>query len=73
MIRADLPKLCDAGYVIDHFECAGAGHVQAATDSIPYVLDWVDAAVPPGTAPLGPLRQPWSSAGSATVSDGSGR
>ncbi len=43
VIRADLPKLCDAGYVIDHFECAGAGHVQAATDSIPYVLDWVDA------------------------------
>lgn len=43
VIRADLPKLCEAGYVIDHLECAGAGHVQAATDSIPFVLDWVEA------------------------------
>lgn len=43
VIRDDLPKLCDAGYVIDHLECAGAGHVQAATDSIPFVLDWVEA------------------------------
>jgi dienelactone hydrolase len=43
VVRADLPKLCDAGYAIEHFECAGAGHVEAATDSIPFVLDWVDA------------------------------
>ena len=43
VVRVDLPKLCDAGYVIDHFECAGAGHVEAATDSIPFVLNWVEA------------------------------
>ncbi len=49
VIRADLPKLCDAGYVIDHLECAGAGHVDAATQSIPFVLDWVEARIA-GTA-----------------------
>lgn len=49
VVRDDLPKLCDAGYVIDHFECAGAGHTQAATDSIPFVLDWVEARLA-GTA-----------------------
>ncbi len=43
VIREDLPRLCDAGYVIDHFECANAGHTEAATDSIPYVIDWVEA------------------------------
>lgn len=43
VIRDDLPRLCEAGYAIDHFECAGAGHVEAATDSIPYVLEWVEA------------------------------
>ena len=41
VVRDDLPRLCDAGYVIEHFECAGAGHTEAATDSIPFVIDWV--------------------------------
>ena len=43
VVRDDLPKLCDAGYVIEHLECAAAGHVEAATQSIPFVLDWVEA------------------------------
>jgi hypothetical protein len=43
VIRDDLPRLCDQGYVIEHFECAGAGHTEAATSSIPYALEWVQA------------------------------
>lgn len=41
VIRDDLPRLCEAGYVIDHFECAGKGHSDAAIASLPYVVGWV--------------------------------
>jgi len=41
VIRDDLPRLCDAGYVIEHFECAGLGHTDAAIASLPFVVGWV--------------------------------
>lgn len=41
VVRDDLPRLCDAGYVIEHFECAGLGHSDAAIASLPYVVGWV--------------------------------
>jgi hypothetical protein len=43
VIRDDLPLLCDAGYVIEHFECAGLGHTEAAIQSLPYVIEWAQA------------------------------
>ena len=45
VVRADLPKLCDQGYVIEHYECAGLGHTDAATTSIPHVIAWVNARI----------------------------
>lgn len=41
VIRDDLPNLCEAGYVLEHFECAGLGHTDAAVRSLPFVVDWV--------------------------------
>lgn len=43
VIRDDLPLLCDAGYVLEHFECAGLGHTDAAIASLPFVIDWAKA------------------------------
>lgn len=43
VVRDDLPLLCDAGYVLEHFECAGLGHSDAAVASLPYVVDWARA------------------------------
>ena len=45
VVRDDLPKLCEQGYVIEHYECAGAGHTDAATSSIPHVIGWVNARI----------------------------
>ncbi len=45
VVRDDLPKLCDQGYVIEHYECAGLGHTDAATTSIPHVIEWVEARI----------------------------
>ncbi len=45
VVRDDLPKLCDQGYIIEHYECAGAGHTDAATSSIPHVIAWVNARI----------------------------
>ena len=45
VVRDDLPKLCDQGYIIEHYECAGLGHTDAATSSIPHVIDWVNARI----------------------------
>jgi hypothetical protein len=45
VVRDDLPDLCDQGYILEHYECAGAGHVDAATQSIPYVIAWVNDRV----------------------------
>lgn len=42
VVKADLPKLCDQGYVLEHYECAGLGHTDAATKSIPFVIQWVN-------------------------------
>jgi len=45
VVRDDLPKLCDQGYIIEHYECAGLGHTDAATTSIPHVIAWVNARI----------------------------
>jgi hypothetical protein len=42
-IREDLPRLCDLGYELEHFECAGLGHSEAALASLPYVVEWAKA------------------------------
>lgn len=42
VVREDLPRLCDQGYLIEHVECAGAGHVDGVVLAIPYALRWVE-------------------------------
>lgn len=42
VVREDLPRLCDQGYEIEHVECAGAGHVDAVLQSVPFIIRWVD-------------------------------
>jgi len=39
--RDDIPRLCEMGYRIQHLECAGAGHVDGAVDSLPNQWDWI--------------------------------
>ena len=39
--RAHAPRLCDAGYVLEYLECAGADHETGAGLSLPYQLEWV--------------------------------
>lgn len=43
VVRDDLPRLCDLGYAIEHFECAGLGHTAAAVQSLPFVIAWAKA------------------------------
>lgn len=42
VVREDLPRLCDQGYVIEHVECAGAGHVDAVLQTVPFAIRWVE-------------------------------
>lgn len=42
VVREDLPRLCDQGYQIEHIECAGAGHVDAVVQTVPYSIAWVE-------------------------------
>lgn len=39
--RSDVPRLCDEGYDITYMECAGAGHVDGAIDSLPQQWAWL--------------------------------
>jgi len=39
--RAHAPQLCDAGYVLEYLECAGADHETGAGLTLPYQLEWV--------------------------------
>ncbi len=41
--EADIPALCEQGYVIEHRVCADADHVSGAVDSLPEQLDWIFA------------------------------
>lgn len=43
LIRADIPVLCGQGYRIEHIECAGAGHVEGAIESLTLQRDWAYA------------------------------
>jgi hypothetical protein len=40
--RADVPRLCEAGYAIDYLECAGTDHVSGATQSLQRQLEWLE-------------------------------
>ena len=42
VVREDLPRLCEQGYVIEHVECIGAGHVDAVIQTVPFALTWVE-------------------------------
>lgn len=39
--RSDVPRLCADGYDINYMECAGAGHVDGALDSLPQQWAWL--------------------------------
>ena len=39
--RSDIPRLCDEGYDITYMECAGAGHVDGAINSLPEQWAWL--------------------------------
>jgi len=41
--RADFERLCERGYQMEYLECAGAGHVEGATWSIPEQVRWLEA------------------------------
>jgi hypothetical protein len=41
--RDAVPTLCEMGYRIEYLECAGAGHVDGAVDSIPAQWEWIQA------------------------------
>lgn len=43
VVKADLPRLCDQGYQLEHIDCAGAGHGDSVLQAVPYILDWVTA------------------------------
>jgi hypothetical protein len=40
---ANITTLCGLGFQIDHMECQGAGHTQAALWSMPEQFDWIRA------------------------------
>mgnify|MGYP002777818256 CR=1 FL=1 len=42
VVREDLPRLCDQGYVLEPIECAGAGHVDAVLQAVPFAIEWVE-------------------------------
>lgn len=41
--RSDIETLCAQGYRIEHLECAGAGHVDGAVDTLAAQLAWAQA------------------------------
>lgn len=41
--RANAPRLCEAGYIVDYLECEGARHTQGAAWSLPAQLAWAQA------------------------------
>jgi dienelactone hydrolase len=41
--RDDFERLCQRGYHLEYLECAGAGHVEGATWSIPEQVRWMEA------------------------------
>ena len=41
--RSDIEALCAQGYRIEHLECAGAGHVDGAVDTLADQLAWAQA------------------------------
>lgn len=43
--REDFDRLCSRGYRMQYLECAGAGHVEGATWSIPEQVRWLEARV----------------------------
>lgn len=43
--RADAEALCAAGVEVEYHECAGLGHVDAAVENLPRIVDWMAARV----------------------------
>jgi len=41
--RDDFERLCQKGYHLEYLECAGAGHVEGATWSIPEQVRWLNS------------------------------
>lgn len=39
--RADVPRLCAAGYTVQYQECAGASHTEGAANSLPAQWAWI--------------------------------
>jgi len=49
--RADVPRLCAAGYDLEYLECAGADHAGGAVQALPRMFRWLEdrlAGVPLG-------------------------
>ena len=43
--RESVARLCNAGYRIEHWECAGQQHSEGAFLALPYALAWLQARV----------------------------
>jgi len=41
VLREDFDRLCGLGFRLEYLECAGAGHSEAAYESLPEQIDWL--------------------------------
>ena len=41
-VHSDISQLCDLGYEIEHLQCAEAGHVDGALDTLEMQWNWID-------------------------------
>ena len=41
-VKESMPKLCDLGYQIEYHQCLNLNHVEAAVDTLPMQLQWIE-------------------------------
>jgi hypothetical protein len=41
-VRADAETLCEQGVPVEYVECSGLGHVDAAVQTLPLMVEWAD-------------------------------
>ena len=42
VVQQNIPKLCDIGYEIEYHQCTHLGHVDAAIDTLPMQIRWIE-------------------------------
>ena len=41
-VKGAVPQLCNLGYQIEYHQCLNLGHVDAALDTLPMQLQWIE-------------------------------